>query len=133
MQVDEKVFALGVVVAVLIGFGVGYLAFGSNQQQPAKLFLSEEDKNFLIGVARDQIDLTTRITALQAANLDWCTANGGAWNYVTQQATLPVSKEQAANLLQQGVDVQQLPDGSFVAQALVLAQNGCILVPTANK
>lgn len=130
MQFDEKVFVLGVVVAVLLGFGLGYFAFGSNSQQVSKAALSEEDKNFLIGIARDQIDLTTRLTALQAANIDWCTANNGQWNYITQQATLPISKDQASVFLQQGANVQQLPDGNFVAQVLVLVQNGCILIPT---
>ncbi len=133
MQIDEKVFVLGTVVAVLLGLGIGYLAFGFNQQKPdVKASLSEDDKNFLIQLASDQVNLS-RVIALQAATFDWCTANGGQWvTYIEQQGPLPVSKDQADNLRNQGANVQQLPDGNFVVQALAL-QSNCILLPIGVK
>ncbi len=123
-----------VLISLVVGLAAGYLLFGASVK-PTYVGLSDADKNFLINVANAQIDLTTRLTALQqiqAAGLDWCTANNGQWQYVTQQGTLQVSPQQASELIKQGVVVRQTQDGNYLAQVTLINQAACIVL-SPNK
>lgn len=135
MAHDNKMLIIGVVVALLVGVGLGYLAFSMTAAKPAAIGMSDADKNFLVNIANAQVDLTTRLTALQqiqAVGLDWCTANGGQWQYITQPGTLQVTQQQAAELMKQGATVRQTQDGNYLAQVTLINQATCVVIPTAQ-
>lgn len=133
MANDNNMMLIGVVVALVVGVGIGY--FGGSTIAPQKVSLNDADKNFLVQVANAQVDLTTRFTgaqAAQAAALDWCTVNGGQWNLVQQPAVIPVSAQAAQQLQSSGYIVQQSQDGNYLARVAVLNQAGCVL-PVAQQ
>jgi hypothetical protein len=136
-MVQDKNAMIGLallIVGLIVGLVAGYFLFGASVK-PAVVGLSDADKNFLINVANAQIDLTTRLTALQqvqAVGLDWCTANNGQWQYVTQQGTLQVTPEKASELIKQGFVVRQTQDGNYLAQVTLINQAACIML-SPNK
>lgn len=125
--------AIIAIVALVAGFAGGnYLAgqqgSGAGQQQAVGLTL--DDRNFIVTVANLQMGQITQATALQSAQLDWCTAGGGQWFTQARQAALPVTEQQAQQLRQQGANVQQLQDGNYVAAVILVDRGSCVAIPT---
>lgn len=123
-----------IVVALIAGLVIGFVAAGYMQPDGSGAVttarLSDEDKNFLVGVANAQVDLTTRLTAQQSAGLDWCTAGGGQWFTNQRQGQLAVTGQQAQQLQQQGGQVVQAADGNFLATVVLIDRSSCVVVPT---
>ena len=130
MKFTPLFLAIGVIVALIAGFAAGGYFAGQQGNgaaaQDSGLALTLEDKNFIVNVANLQIDQIARATALQAVNLDWCTANGGVWNVNQRAAQVVVNSQVAAQLEQGGADVTQSQDGNWVANVAVLSRDVCI-------
>jgi len=132
-QIDTMLIG-GVVVALVVGLGAGFLLFsgsggamdGEAMKETAPVLLSEEDKNFLVSIANSQVDLTT---VRLASAIDWCTVNGGQWNFTQQQGQVQVDEATAQNLLGQGGDVVRTEEGVWLANVAVIARDTCI-IPT---
>lgn len=130
----DPMMAVGIVIGLIVGLIGGYFATGSLMQgnentgmMPApeiKAGLSDEDKNFMIGLAGQQVDATAFVLA---SAIDWCTANGGTWNVLQQPGQIEVSAETAQQLDAQGASVIQQEDGTWVADVAVIDRSTCIL------
>lgn len=125
-QTDSRAFIIGGLVAgFIIGFlASGFLAGGAGNSDGLVFGsrFNEADRNFLVDLANNQVNLT----ALRLApGLDWCTASGGQWNVTRQQGQVNVSEEIARQLGQSGADVTQTENG-WVANVAVLTRDQCI-------
>ncbi len=116
----------GIVLALAIGFGLGFFSssFFSEKQVFGKDFLGDQDKNFLVTLANSQIALTVNKVVEQS---DWCLASGGQWHNVSQAGELSISKEQALEFEKQGYSVFQKSDGNWLVNVTVLNRDSCIV------
>jgi hypothetical protein len=82
--------------------------------------LSDEDKQFLIGLADQQLMVT-------ASQSDWCLALGGVWNESTETGTMEISDELAEAVQEAGGTVTER-EGTYLVSADLIKRDGCILI-----
>ena len=131
----DPMLAAGIVIGLIIGLAGGYFAGGSLMQgtqgeqmnettnttmSEVKAGLTDDDKNFMLDLARQQVDATAYAT-------DWCTLNGGTWNVIQQPSQVQVNEETAKQLDSQGLSVVQQEDGTWLANVAVIDRSTCIL------
>ena len=116
--------AIVAIVALIVGFVAGNYFLGQGENGTAQYGgFTQSDRNFLVTVANGEVEL---ISARVAAIVDWCTANGGQWNIVQQNAQVPVNEQIASQLTQAGADVRQDQNGNYIANVAVLSRDTCI-------
>lgn len=114
MEISKNFFAniMFVLVIAVLAFSIGSFYLINEVKYEGRLVqsLSDSDKNFIINVA------------LQAPTYsDWCIMNGGSWMPTNQKETyLPITKQEAGQLMQQGKEPIQDSNGNYYATIVTI-------------